>query len=166
VSVTPVTSAPSGPTPAPTSSAGTSFLAILHDLNPLQYLPVVGTIYRAVTGDTIPEGLRIVGSLAVGAAISGPIGLVTGIAAIMAEKATGIDPDKIVHRLAVAMGLANDPPVQLAAAAAPAEPAVTTAQPLPVASMSNLSDTERLNAQELERIRLASAAYAKAASLA
>lgn len=167
MSVGPVTSASSPTTSAPTGGAGHSFLAVLNALNPLQYLPVVGTIYRAVTGDTIPEGLRIVGTLAVGAAISGPVGLVTGIAAIMAEKATGIDPDKILHRVAVGLGLTRDPPtVQVAAAPTPAEPAASTAQTPPVASMADLSDTERLNAQELERIRLASAAYAKAASLA
>ncbi|MGA9315149.1 MAG: hypothetical protein WBV77_11025 [Solirubrobacteraceae bacterium] len=168
MSVGPVTSASSPTASAPTGGAGHSFLAVLNALNPLQYLPVVGTIYRAVTGDTIPEGLRIVGTLAVGAAISGPVGLVTGIAAIMAEKATGIDPDKILHRVAVGLGLTRDPPtVQVAAAPTPAEPAASTAQtPLPVASIADLSDTERLNAQELARIRLASAAYAKAASLA
>ena len=166
MSVGPVTSASSPTASAPTGGAGQSFLAVLNALNPLQYLPVVGTIYRAVTGDTIPEGLRIAGTLAVGAAISGPVGLVTGIAAIIAEKATGIDPDKILHRVAVGMGLASDPAVQVAAAPTSAEPAASTAQAVPAASMADLSDTERLNAQELERIRLASAAYAKAASLA
>jgi hypothetical protein len=34
-----------------------SFGDVLSALNPLQYLPVVGSIYRAVTGDTIPETL-------------------------------------------------------------------------------------------------------------
>lgn len=164
MSVAPVTSAPSGPAPGSTGATGTSFLAVLHALNPLQYLPVVGTIYRAVTGDTIPDGLRIAGSLVVGVAISGPIGLVTGIGAIMAEKAAGIDPDKLLHRLAVGLGLTSDaPPTQIAAPAQTAPPPLATAAP--VVNLATLSETERLNAGELERIRLAGAAYAKAAAL-
>lgn len=160
VSLAPVASAAASAGPAPAHTAAPSgFLAVLNALNPLQYVPVVGTIYRAITGDTIPEGLRIVGSLAVGAALSGPIGLVTSIAAIMAEKATGIDPDKIAHRVAVGLGLATDPP-------AAAQVAATADPPAPVtATLAGLSDAERLNAQELARIQVASAAYAKAAAL-
>lgn len=164
MSIAPVASVPSGSAPAATGGAGASFRAVLHLINPLQYLPVVGTIYRAVTGDTIPEGAQIAGSLAVGFAISGPVGLVTGIAAIIAEKATGIDPDKILHRVAVNLGLATDrPSVQIAA------PVQTTPPPaapsVPATNLATLSETERLNAGELERIRLAGAAYAKAAAL-
>ena len=102
---------------APGSDGGLHFSDILSALNPLQYLPVVGTIYRAVTGDRIPEGLQIAGSLAVGTALSGPIGLVTGIATIIAEKVTGIDPDKIAHRVAVGLGITPDTPSPSAASA-------------------------------------------------
>lgn len=49
----------------PASATGGSkkltFGVILSDLNPLQYLPVVGTIYRALTGDTIPKPIREAG---------------------------------------------------------------------------------------------------------
>jgi len=38
------------------------FKDVLRALNPLQHVPVVGTIYRAVTGDTIPAPLRILGA--------------------------------------------------------------------------------------------------------
>ena len=49
----------------PAADHSISFHDILSALNPLQYLPVIGTIYRAVTGDQIPELLRRAGSLVV-----------------------------------------------------------------------------------------------------
>src|SRR5579859_5767627 len=50
------------------------FSDVLSALNPLQYVPVVGTIYRELTGDEVHPALRV----AVGAAMSvflGPVGL-------------------------------------------------------------------------------------------
>ncbi len=47
------------------------FSDVLKALNPLQHVPVVGTIYRAATGDTIPAPLRILGAGIFG----GPIGI-------------------------------------------------------------------------------------------
>ncbi len=154
---------------------------MLHALNPLQYLPVVGTIYRAVTGDRIPEGLEMVGSLAVGAAISGPIGLVTGIAAIIAEKATGIDPDKLAHRVAVGLGIVHDAPPPTMIATSPAQSDVPKTVPKaadgPPPDIMNghqmpgrqqdeqLSDAEALNARELDRIHAAVIAYSRTAAL-
>ena len=70
-----------------------SFHAVLSALNPLQYVPVVGTIYRAITGDTIPEALRVAGSFVFSALTGGPIGMILNAAAVIAEKATGIDPE-------------------------------------------------------------------------
>jgi hypothetical protein len=161
VTVGSVTSPPAAAAPAsktPTHHWG--FAEVLSALNPLQYLPVVGTIYRAVTGDRIPEGLQIAGSLAVGVALSGPIGLVTGIATIIAERATGIDPDKIAHKVAVGLGIAPEAPPPVAgdgAAAAPTPEAAITSPPL--------DTTEALNQRELDRIRAANAAYTKVAGL-
>jgi len=66
---------------------GFSFKDILDVVNPLQQLPVVGTLYRAVTGDTISAGARMAGGFLIG----GPIGFM--VAAINAgfEAATGDD---------------------------------------------------------------------------
>lgn len=129
-------------------------------MNPLQYVPVVGTIYRAVTGDTIPEGIRMAGSLVVGTLLSGPIGLVTGIATIIAEKATGIDPERIARNLFNGPERQNEQPRQpVDPKEPPSSPAVATTSDPP------LSETERLNARELARILAANAAYAQAARL-
>jgi hypothetical protein len=82
--------------PAPNDHHAFGFRDILSALNPLQYLPVVGTIYRAVTGDVIPESLRFLGSLLVSGVLGGPIGVAISLAATAAEKVTGVDPEKIV----------------------------------------------------------------------
>jgi hypothetical protein len=120
-----------GPTPpaaAPSVTAtarrGFSFHDVLSAINPLQYLPIVGTLYRAVTGDVIPEGLRRAGSMAVSALLGGPIGVGINIATTLAEKITGIDPDKIV----TAQFKATPAPV-----APPADtPIAAQAEPVPV----------------------------------
>ena len=72
---------------------------MLSALNPLQYIPVVGTLYRAATGDTIPEGTRMAGGMVVSVLMGGPVGLVTNIATTMFEKVTGFDPDRIGRRV-------------------------------------------------------------------
>ena len=54
-----------------------------HATNPLQYVPVVGTIYRMVTGEQIPTTLKVMAAAATGGPISGFIsgfmGLIEGI---------------------------------------------------------------------------------------
>ncbi len=88
------------------AASETGFGNVLSMLNPLQYVPVVGMIYRAVTGDTIPEGARIAGGLIFSGLTGGPVGLVMTAAADVAEEALGIDPDKIVHSALASIGLA------------------------------------------------------------
>ena len=43
-----------------------------HALNPLQHVPVVGMIYRAVTGESLPAPLRVAGAGMLG----GPLGMI------------------------------------------------------------------------------------------
>ena len=64
---------------APSEAQPSTFQQLLSELNPLQYVPVVGTIYRAVTGDTIPETARFAGSLVVSGLTGGPIGLAVNL---------------------------------------------------------------------------------------
>jgi hypothetical protein len=128
----PSAAAPAASAPQP-QSQHVRFIDVLSALNPLQYLPVVGTIYRAVTGDTIPEGLRLAGSFLVSGLISGPIGILTTAAITIAEKITGIDPDRIGRTLLADVGLGKpaqaSAPASTAPATLPATPAPTQVTP-------------------------------------
>jgi hypothetical protein len=149
------------------------FHDLLSAMNPLQYLPVVGTLYRAITGDVIPEALRRIGSLVVSRLLGGPIGLVGSIAATIAEKVTDIDLEAVV----AAQFKATSP-----AAAAHAEipsdaPAsATTAQPAMIPhqlaaygvrwdaggtlKLGDVGGADVLNTIQLARLDEAAAAYA------
>ena len=115
----PATTTPSKP---PHHSAFREFLS---ELNPLQYIPVIGTLYRAVTGDTIPEAARTAGSLVVSFLTGGPIGVALNVGALAVEKATGIDPEKIGQRALAAIGVGADP----THAASPSHQAVAATTP-------------------------------------
>jgi hypothetical protein len=171
------TSSPPEPVPAkPPADHGFHFHDLLSALNPLQYLPVIGTIYRAATGDVIPEGLRTAGSLVVSGLLGGPIGLITGIAVAIGEKVTGIDPEKILaaqFHAAPAAAVA-DPPAAPAAAGDTTTFAMSPLgfSPRQLAAYGVISDAsgtlrlgdlegaDVLNAIELVRIGRAASAYA------
>jgi hypothetical protein len=106
----------------PAAAKPDNFHVLLSELNPLQYVPVIGTLYRSATGDTIPKPAREIGGLAMGALISGPFGLVTGMATLVLEKITGIDPERIGQTLLADIGIGHGPP--------PATP--DAPQPLPL----------------------------------
>ncbi len=65
------------------------FRDVLKALNPLQHVPAVGTIYRAVTGDTIPAPLRILGAGIFG----GPIGILGAAVMSFVEALFTMGPD-------------------------------------------------------------------------
>ncbi|HEX4262578.1 MAG TPA: hypothetical protein VHY76_15885 [Acetobacteraceae bacterium] len=140
-----VTAAASSPAPkSPPGAQHISFGEVLSDINPLQYLPVVGTIYRAVTGDVVPEPLRIVGSAVVSGLLGGPLGVLTALAGTAVEKAIGLDPDRIGHMLMADLGLAKPE----------AKPGAKPGKPAPV-QMADIADQGA-----------AAAAYARAAGAA
>lgn len=99
---------------------GFSFWDLLDIVNPLQHIPVVSTIYRAITGDTIDPGARIAG----GTLFGGPIGMAVSLVSAMVQEDTGKDPGE--HALAV-LGLGPDenapPDPAVAVAKAPPPPA-------------------------------------------
>jgi hypothetical protein len=64
-----------------------SFSDFLSIINPLQHIPVVGTIYRAITGDTIKPAQKVIGGLLFG----GPMGLVASAFNAIVEGVTGKD---------------------------------------------------------------------------
>jgi hypothetical protein len=136
--------APAAAAEAP--SHGISFHDVLSALNPLQYLPVVGTIYRAITGDTIAEPIRMAGSLAVSGLMGGPVGMLLNLGATALEKLAGIDPDKVAHQVLAAVGLVSDPAPAGAPAAGPTQVAHAFTHPAepPVAEAGDASDAARL----------------------
>ena len=87
----------SPPTAATSALAGhdTAFHAVLSALNPLQYVPVVGTIYRAATGDQIDDGVRRLGSILLSGLLGGPVGIAIDVGMLSVEKLSGIDLDQI-----------------------------------------------------------------------
>ena len=68
-------------------SADYSLGDLVDIINPLQQLPIVGTVYRALSGDTIKPEMRVVG----GALYGGPIGLALAVADSAVEEVTGRD---------------------------------------------------------------------------
>jgi hypothetical protein len=64
-----------------------SFRDVLDVLNPLQHLPVISTLYRWITGDTIGALPRIIGDGLYG----GPIGLVAGLFNAQVKEESGKD---------------------------------------------------------------------------
>lgn len=98
----------------------TSFRDILAIVNPLQHIPVVGTVYRALTGDSIATMPSIIG----GALFGGPIGLALALAGNAFKSETGMDPGETVVASLFGPGSppAADAP-QMAKIAPPASPA-------------------------------------------
>lgn len=75
------------------SHGGFSFKDLLDIVNPLQHLPVVGSIYRYLTGDEPAAGTRIIGDALYG----GPIGF--GVSVASTALLTGADGKDIGERL-------------------------------------------------------------------
>ncbi|MEI9990282.1 MAG: hypothetical protein WDM86_09605 [Rhizomicrobium sp.] len=78
-----------GPAPAAATASpdegGFSFDDLVDIVNPLQHLPVVGTLYRAITGDQIKTFPKIAGDALYG----GMLGFAGSLADSMFEKITG-----------------------------------------------------------------------------
>ena len=83
---------------------GFTFLDFLDVINPLQHIPLVGNIYRSLTGDEIDPGSRIAGSTLFG----GPIGTVVALANVTIEQKTGQDMGG--HMMALLTGEDDDSP--------------------------------------------------------
>jgi hypothetical protein len=97
-----------------------SFSDVLSAINPLQHLPVISTIYRAITGDTIGNVARVVGDGLYG----GPIGLASGLIDVASSELTGKDIGE--HVIATLEDLGGDSGKKVGSAATP-EPAVPSA---------------------------------------
>jgi hypothetical protein len=114
----------------PTKPSGpTTFHDVLEALNPLQYLPVIGSIYRVATGEEGSSTLQTAVSLVSGLAMGGPIGLLTSMAGTIAEHYFNVEH---YARSLIAPSASPAAPVALASAKV-ATPATTPAQTSAVA---------------------------------
>jgi len=142
--------------PAAPAAGSDQFHALLSELNPLQYLPVVGTLYRSVTGDTIPQGVREFGSFIVSGLTGGPVGLATNMVLLAVEKVTGIDPEAIGQNLLADIGIGHGATPQPATAQAtplifptaigPAAPTATAAPTTAPAAATSAATTAAADA--------------------
>jgi hypothetical protein len=174
---------PTGGSPPEAAPAQLSFRELLSSLNPLQYIPVVGTLYRAITGDRGNEGVHDVGALVLSGAMGGPFGVAASFATALVEKITGFGPEWAGEQVVAELGLKKDAPSPVAAAttvavAAEAPPApAAAAVPLTSAqlaaygvrqgrdgslAMGTLEGADVLNAIELTRHEAATAVAAYA----
>jgi len=82
-------------TPMPSDA---TFEEVLRSLNPLHHVPVVGSLYRAATGETVIPAIAVLGA----AIIGGPIAaLVTaGLAAFRESTAPSVSPSVAARRYA------------------------------------------------------------------
>ncbi|WP_238474893.1 hypothetical protein [Azospirillum cavernae] len=64
-----------------------SFGDFLDVINPLQHLPIIGTLYRSLTGETIQPAARVMGGILYG----GVIGGLASITNAVIEQASGQD---------------------------------------------------------------------------
>ena len=119
----------SAPVAATADSGSFSFGAVFHDLldivNPLQHLPVVGTLYRAITGDKLGTVEKIAGDALYG----GLWGAVGAVADTAFEAVTGKDFGSTVLAFAEnTLGFGHhDAPAQVAANT-PAQTATAASQ--------------------------------------
>ena len=105
---------------------GITVADVIDLVNPLQHIPIVSSIYREVTGDTIDPGIRLIA----GAALGGPIGFAVAMINNVIEDGSGRDVGG--HMLAMIRGDDDTGSTELAvletaSGAAPATPAASVA---------------------------------------
>jgi hypothetical protein len=66
-----------------------AFATLVDAINPLQHIPIIGEIYRSMTGDKISTGAQLANRVGVGAAVAGPIGAAAGAGVFLVEKGLG-----------------------------------------------------------------------------
>ncbi len=93
----------------PFGDDGLTFGDLLDAINPLQHIPVVGTLYRAITGDRIDPASRLAG----GTLFGGPIGLAVAAVNTVVETVTGKDVGDQVVALFSASEANGDGPAEV-----------------------------------------------------
>ncbi|WP_372398085.1 hypothetical protein ABMY26_15175 [Azospirillum sp. HJ39] len=101
-----------------------SFWDFLDVINPLQHIPIVSTVYREITGDTIQPSMRVMGDMLYG----GVVGGMASLANAVIEEGTGSDiGDKVMASLGFGGG--DRPADSIDVADAPGGPAPSAATP-------------------------------------
>jgi hypothetical protein len=127
-------SAPPSPAQSLWSKGGFGFKDLLDIVNPLQHLPVIGSVYRYLTGDEPSGGARLVGDALYG----GPIGLGVGVVSSMLSDPEGHDIGE--QALASVFGPHDGKPdTAKPTAIATATPTATTPAPTPAAPARPMS---------------------------
>jgi hypothetical protein len=72
---------------------GLSFRDVLDLVNPLQHIPIVGNLYRKLTGDTLDPALRVAG----GALFGGPLGALLSVGSLVVEQGHGAEAVRPVN---------------------------------------------------------------------
>jgi hypothetical protein len=116
---------------------GFQFHDLLDAINPLQHLPVISSVYRWITGDTIGNIPRIVGDALYG----GIPGFVSGVFGVLLKEETGKDVGE--HVVATLFGDSNSgsaPPAQSAQQPEPSteQAAALTHAPVETAALAPL----------------------------
>jgi endonuclease YncB( thermonuclease family) len=99
---------------SPAAKHDFTFGDFLDIINPLQHIPVVGTLYRWATGDTIKTPEKIAGDTLYG----GPMGALSSVADTLFEQATGKNFGDTV--LSLFTGKHDAKPIAVASADQPA----------------------------------------------
>lgn len=108
---------------APARHSGFTFHDFLNIINPLQHIPIVGTLYREITGDVMKPISSILGGVLFG----GVIGLAASAVDAIIQETTGEDVG--AHILAT-LGLHHDAN-ETKMAAIPTTPSAPVAKPVP-----------------------------------
>lgn len=138
----------SSPTPTPSAPAAKAdtpqdegfFHHLLDVVNPLQHLPVIGTIYRAITGEHIGTVEKIAGDTLYG----GLWGAVSSIADVAFESVTGKSMEDTVLAW-----FKSDNNTAVASTKVTA-PAIVAAQSLPSSELPSLSQNSQVAAATAE----------------
>ena len=113
----------------PFGADGFTFGDLVDMLNPLHHIPIIGTIYRKITGDEIAPPARIAG----GTLFAGPIGAAMAVVSMVVERTSGIAPaeqaladsDQIRDRARQDEPNGQSRPLSSAGTVVPARPAIT-----------------------------------------
>ncbi|HSR72768.1 MAG TPA: hypothetical protein VLL72_10350 [Kiloniellales bacterium] len=145
--------------PPRTPNRELSFDDLLDLVNPLQHIPIVSTVYRALTGDAIEGPARILGGFLYG----GPFGFLASIADTLFAQATGRDVGATVVA-ALTGDETPQAPGDFAVAAAEPEPSAEPADgPPPLVTAAGPGSDEKLG-RESEPVVTGPAALAALAA--